>query len=179
MSETSKAVPSAAAAQARSLVAVAFLAPSLIALATALAAEYVFGVVGCDLCVLERYPYAATAVIAAAACLRWTPAVLRAAAALCSVLFALGCGLSVYHVGIQQGWWSEIGLCAGALPASPIDLRTLTAQQRPACDQVDWSILGLSLAALNALYAAALAVAAAVLSVCGVSVLSSRAGDGR
>lgn len=167
MPETCAKWDKATTATARRLVVAAILIPSLLALAIAFTAERVFGIVGCDLCVLQRYPYVLTAAFAGAALLRPSPVVLRLMFAVCAGLFALGCGLSAYHVGIQQGWWTEAGLCAGSLPIPPPDLRALPFERRPPCDEIDWSILGLSLAAFNGIYAAMLALAAALLSTRG------------
>ena len=168
MPETSAKCVAAATATARRLVLAAILIPSVLALAMALTAERVFGIVGCDFCVLQRYPYVLTAAFAGAALLWPRPVVLRLAFAVCAGFFALGCGLSAYHVGIQQGWWTEAGLCAGSLPTPPPDLRALRVERRPACDEIDWNVLGLSLAALNGIYSAALALAAALVSIrCG------------
>lgn len=142
------------------------LVPSLAALSAALVAEGVLGIRGCDLCLLQRYPYVVTAALAAIATLLPRPSMVRLVFAACAAFFALVCGLAVYHAGIQQGWWAEAGLCVGSLPAAPSDLRALRLEARPACDEIDWSVLGLSLAALSAIYAAALAIVATRFALC-------------
>jgi disulfide bond formation protein DsbB len=140
-------------------------AASVSALAAALVGEYVFDIVGCTLCLYQRVPYAATAV---AAIIAFTtapsPARRRLTLAACALLFAIGSVIAVYQVGTQQGWWAEPSVCAAALPAADalLDLRSARAT-RPACSEIDWSFLGLSLATLNALYSGALAAGCAAL----------------
>jgi disulfide bond formation protein DsbB len=131
------------------------------ALAIALLAEYVFDIVGCTLCLYQRVPYGATTVVAIMAFMA-APSAGRQRLMLmaCALLFAAGSVVAVYQVGTQQGWWTEPGVCAAALPSGDtlLDLRSARAS-RPACSDVDWSLFGLSLAALNALYSGALAAA--------------------
>jgi disulfide bond formation protein DsbB len=151
------------------------LAPVLIAIASvsaltaALVGEYVFDIVGCTLCLYQRVPYAATTVVAIVAF--WaspSPDRRRLVLAACALLFAVGSAIAVYQVGTQQGWWAEPSVCAAPLPSagSLADLRTARLT-RPACSEIDWSFLGLSLAALNALYSGALALGCLVLMRCG------------
>jgi disulfide bond formation protein DsbB len=151
------------------VVAAVVAVASMAAVAVALAAEHLFGVLGCTLCVYQRLPYVATAALALVGILpRITPARLRLLLAACAIVFAAGSALAFYHAGVQQGWWTEPGVCEGALPsaATIIDLRAATAT-RPACSDVDWSIMGLSLAALNGLYSAVLAAGCAIFAIRG------------
>ena len=143
---------------------------SLLAVAAAWISEYVFGIVGCDLCVYERVPYFATAALAAYALLaRLAPPTQRGIIALCAIVFALSAALAIYHGGLQQHWWSDFGVCEGALPtASTVDSLRAALQNgtlRPPCDEVDWSVFGLSLATLNFIYSAALAFACVTLAL--------------
>ena len=143
------------------------LAASLLALAGALALENQFGVVGCVLCVYQRVPFAVAAVCAAAGiALGRSRLVPRVVLTLCGLAFAAGAGLALYQVGMQQGWWVDPGVCTGSAPAalSALDLRDAVLREagRPPCDRVDWSLFGVSLAALNALVSSGLAVLCAV-----------------
>jgi disulfide bond formation protein DsbB len=75
--------------------------------------------------------------------------------------FTCGCAVAAYHVGVQQGWWAEVGVCeaSSSRPLTLTDLRSLAvARARPACNQVDWSLFGLSLAAFNLIFSAGLAI---------------------
>jgi disulfide bond formation protein DsbB len=61
-----------------------------------------------------------------------------------------GAGLAAYHVGVEQGWWAlPAGCVAGAGAESLEDLKRLLAEAPPACDQVSFTFLGLTLAGWN------------------------------
>jgi disulfide bond formation protein DsbB len=141
-------------------------AASIGALLTAFIAEYAFAIAGCTLCIYQRVPYALTAVLSGFAMMATMPPVrLRLVFKTCAAVFVIGSAIALYHVGVQQGLWSEPSVCEAALPdpGAIIDLRNARAT-RPACSEVDWSVMGLSLAALNAMYSAALAAGCAFLS---------------
>jgi disulfide bond formation protein DsbB len=134
-------------------------AASIAALTAALVGEHVFHIVGCTLCQYQRVPYGATTAVAIIALvLRPSPERRRTLIAACAVLFAAGCAIALYQAGMQQGWWDQPGVCEAALPNADalIDLRS-ARPARPACKDIDWSLFGLSLATLNALYSGALA----------------------
>ena len=59
-------------------------------------------------------------------------------------------GLAAYHVGIEQGWWALPTSCiAGGTAATVEDLKRMLAEAPPACDQVRFAFLGLTLAGWN------------------------------
>ena len=116
----------------------------------------------CPLCVWQRWPYVGVAVLGLVGW-RWQP---RALLALAALVLLVGAGLGVYHVGVEEGWWAlPAGCAAGASAQSVEDLRRLLAEAPPACDQVSFTFLGLSLAGWNvvaSLALAAYAIAAAL-----------------
>ncbi|MBE0532222.1 MAG: disulfide bond formation protein B [Rhodospirillales bacterium] len=139
------------------------LAASLIALAGAFVLESHFGIVGCVLCVYQRVPFAVAAICAAAGIAVGRSAALqRLALILCGIAFVVGTGLAFYQVGLQQRWWMDAGVCTGSAPiaSSAFDLRAavLSEAGRPPCDQVDWTLFGVSLAAWNAAVSLGLAL---------------------
>jgi disulfide bond formation protein DsbB len=143
---------------------------SLLAVAAAWTGEYVFGIVGCTMCVYERVPYFVTAVLAAYALLdRLAPVAQRRVFAVCGIVFAFSAALAIYHGGLQQHWWADFGVCEGALPTESTveNLRAALRNPtpRPPCDEVDWSMFGLSLASLNLIYSTVLVFACAVFAL--------------
>ena len=147
--------------------AILVAAASVGALLIALIAEYVFAVAGCTLCIYQRVPYGLTAALCGFAMVaRMPPPRLRLVFTACAALFVIGSAIALYHVGVQQGLWSQPGVCEAALPGPDaiIDLRGARAT-RPACSEVDWSLMGLSLAALNAMYSAVLAAGCGFLAM--------------
>ena len=94
---------------------------------------------------------------------RWYSRALLGAATL--VLLG-GAALAEYHVGIEQGWWALPASCvAGGTAATVEDLKRMLQGAPPACDQVSFAFLGLTLAGWNfvvSLLLAAFTLAAAL-----------------
>jgi disulfide bond formation protein DsbB len=123
-----------------------------------LALQYLGGLAPCRLCVWQRWPYVAVIALGVLGW-RWRP---RALLALTVPVLVLGAGLGAYHVGDEQGWWAlPAGCAAGADAQSIEDLKRLLAEAPPACDQVAFTFLGLSLAGWNIVASLALAAYAA------------------
>ena len=143
-----------------------FLAPfgifavSVAALANAYTAEYAFGLEPCILCLYQRIPYAIAGGLGAAAL--FMPSFRLPAVAVAGVVFLAGAVLAFYHVGVEQHWWSSAAACGGSGgdgPETVDELRQLLMQANPvkACDEVDWTLFGLSMATYNVPFSLALA----------------------
>ncbi|WP_376088449.1 disulfide bond formation protein B [Roseomonas sp. CCTCC AB2023176] len=140
------------------LAALAAAAPLL-----AMASERFAGLVPCALCLWQRWPYWVAVVIAlVAAGLR--SRLLLAAAGVVILGSAAVAGL---HVGVEQGWWpSPLPACSAQVvtgAATVEDLmRGLAAAPSKPCDAPTYLIpdLPLSMAAMNGIYALALAALA-------------------
>ena len=128
----------------------------------ALALQYLAGLPPCHLCILQRWPYVALIAVGLIGA-RWYSRPLLGVAAL--VLLG-GAALAVYHVGIEQGWWALPTSCiAGGTAATVEDLKRMLAEAPPACDQVSFAFMGLTLAGWNfvvSLLLAAFTLAAAL-----------------
>jgi disulfide bond formation protein DsbB len=151
------------------------LAASLLALGGAFVLENRFGVVGCVLCVYQRVPFVIAAVGAAAGIALWRSRLMQQfVLTLCGIAFVAGAGIAFYQVGLEQGWWMESSICTGSTPAvlGVLDLRAAiqSGTPRPPCDQVDWSLFGVSLATFNVLFSSGLALLCAV----GLALTGSR-----
>ncbi len=125
----------------------------------ALATERFGGLAPCALCLWQRWPYWAAAVLALAA------AGLRSRALLASAGMAAlaSAGLGGLHVGVEQGWWpSPLPGCAApaALGGGSVEemLRGLAARPAKPCDAPAYLVAGLpvSMAAMNVVYGLAL-----------------------
>ena len=137
----------------------AFLAPfgilavSATALANAYIAEYGFGLEPCILCLYQRVPYAVAGVLGLAALT--SPRARVRAVAVAGGVFLVGAVLAFYHVGVEQHWWASVAACGGAGdvggPATVDELRQMLTRESPvkACDEVDWTLFGLSMATYN------------------------------
>jgi disulfide bond formation protein DsbB len=142
-----------------------FLEPSraclLLALAigtillAALALQYLGGLAPCRLCIWQRWPYVALVALGLVGW-AWHP---RAILGVATAVLLGGAGLAVYHIGIEHGWWAlPAGCVAGGSAETVEDLKRLLAEAPPACDQVSFTFLGLTLAGWNLLASLLLAL---------------------
>ncbi|MEK9752381.1 MAG: disulfide bond formation protein B [Rhodospirillaceae bacterium] len=125
------------------------------AIAMAYTAQYGYGLEPCNLCLAQRVPYVLIALVGWAAVRRphWmSPGNLIAVA---GFLFLAGALIATYHVGVEQHWWVSAAGCGGeagqALDAGQL-LQSLQQKPTKSCDQVDWTLFGLSMATYNAFF---------------------------
>lgn len=147
----------------------AALLASLAALAVALGSEHFGGLVPCELCLWQRWPYRVTAGLALLALV--LPRFARPALWGAAVIAVVGAGLALTHVGVEQGWWpSPLPSCAApTLGGGSIAERLARMPDRPAkpCDAPAYLLpaVPVSMAAMNLLFAATLAAALATAAV--------------
>ena len=141
------------------LFAGAMLLISLTVLGGALASQYWGGLDPCELCLLERWPWWAAIAISAALWFAGDRLPLTAPAILLTLVFLVSAGLGFYHAGVELHWFAGPSACtASGTAATNIDeLRAQLMNKQPVmCDQVQWSLFGISLAGWNALVSLAL-----------------------
>ena len=136
----------------------------------ALVIQYAFDAAPCQLCVWQRYPHVALMLLGVLGFFVWPKAALLAGGGV-----ALGsAGLALYHAGIEQGFWALPAGCAVGTDAGSVEeLRQMLLQAAPACDQVSFTLFGLSLALWNAIASLMLALLA-VLALSRFTVPSLR-----
>ena len=118
------------------------------------ALEYLAGLEPCRMCIWQRWPFAIMIVLGLAGAY-WRPWL---ALGLMVPLMLVSAGLGGYHVGVEQGWIPLPAGCAAGNQATSIDeLKALLASAPPTCDQVGFTMLGLSLAGWNVVLSLALA----------------------
>lgn len=144
------------------MAALMVLASSVAILLGAFAFQYIGGLQPCILCWWQRYPYMATIVLslAAAAIAPTRPPLAGVLLGLSAVVFLIGAGIAAFHVGVEQKWWTGTAECGANFgPAGTVDelRRRLLAQPVVRCDEVAWSLFGISMAGYNFLLSLALA----------------------
>jgi len=127
-------------------------------LAAALTAEHVFKLEPCILCIYQRLPFVATGVMGLIA-LRMEnfPVAVVALIALSGLAYLSGSGIAFYHVGVEQHWW--LSGCSGELSGNltVTDLKaSLMQKPEKACDDIDWTLFGISMATYNVAYSGGL-----------------------
>lgn len=126
-----------------------------------LAAAFAFQAAGyepCELCILQRWPHLAAALIGGWIWLRGDRPALRW---LGVVAAALATVLAVHHSGVELGWWAGPSACSGGVgdltALTPAELMTrLQAAPVVRCDEPALKIMGLTMANMNAAASAVL-----------------------
>ncbi len=130
----------------------------LIFLATAgsfalLGGAFVFQAIGyapCKMCYWQRWPHAAAILIGTLALVQ--PKYRAALAWLGALAAALTSGIGFFHSGVEQKWWDGPTSCTGSGRMDNIDLLSTDITPIVMCDDIAWSIMGLSMATLNGLF---------------------------
>jgi disulfide bond formation protein DsbB len=112
----------------------------------ALSSQYLGGLHPCEMCYWQRWPHAAAIALAGAAFLM--PARVRLLTALAGLAIAISGAIGVFHAGVELGWWEGLTRCTAGGPLSLEDLMNAPLVR---CDQVQWSLLGISMAGWNAI----------------------------
>ena len=140
------------------------LAIAIGALGSAYTAQYAYGLEPCVLCLYQRIPYAVVGVLGVFAYLMPAGRYAREIAALAGLAFVIGAATAFYHVGVEQHWWASAAACGGGDPATAVTMDQFQAmfQQKPekACDEVDWTLFGISMATYNAVASSLMAAGA-------------------
>ncbi len=134
---------------------------SIAVLGGAYAFQYWGRLAPCELCLAQRWPWRAAIAISLIAAIAGSRAALPWVAFALGLVFTVGAGLGFYHVGVEQHWFAGPTACT-ASGAAANTLEALKAQilheQPVRCDEVPWSLFGVSLAGWN--FLASLAMAA-------------------
>ena len=125
---------------------------SFIALASAFFIEYILGHQPCNLCILERIPYLLAIIIIT---LNYKFIHIEKHLILLLILIFLAATiLSIYHLGIEQGFIEESLVCDlknGSNLLSKEDILKQLQEKNVNCKDVTFKILGLSLTTYNIL----------------------------
>src|SRR5258708_33001657 len=139
-------------------------AASAIVLGAALVSQYWGGLAPCELCLLQRWPWAGAIAISLVALLVDSRTALPWVALLLAVVFALGGSIAFYHVGVEQHWFAGPSACTvsggGAITLEDMK-RQILGTAPVLCDRVQWSLFGVSIAGWNLLASLAMAAVCA------------------
>tara|TARA_Y100001958_G_C21160205_1_gene494247 strand:+ start:223 stop:690 length:468 start_codon:yes stop_codon:yes gene_type:complete len=124
---------------------------SFFALSFAYFVEFILGHEPCNLCKIERIPYIGALILGTLVMIikKWEKIILS----FIFLLFVFGVIVSVYHVGIEQGIFSESLLCELGISKDVQNTDELlkNLQNTPiSCREVSFTIFNLSLATFNA-----------------------------
>ena len=125
---------------------------SIFALIAAYFVEYILGYKPCNLCLIERLPYffAIIIIFLYLTINRFEKLIFI----FLGLIFASGTILSFYHFGIEQGFFKESLVCISNDKINSLvkgDLIKELQKKVVSCKDVQFTLLGLSLASINAI----------------------------
>ena len=139
---------------------IALLVPAAL-LAGALGSQYIGGLAPCEMCYWQRWPHAAAILLAALAfTYPAASAGARRVTGLAAFAIAVSGAIGVFHAGVEIGWWEGLTQCTAS---GALTLDELMNVPLVRCDQVQWSLFGISMAGWNAIIS--LCSAAAVFTL--------------
>lgn len=103
--------------------------------------QYVQGLDPCVLCMYQRYPHFIAIVLGAFAI--WKAPRLYPVV---GVVVLLSAAWAMFHIGVEQKWWEGLSTCSGG---SDLSVEELLGKKVARCDEIAWSMFGLSMAAWN------------------------------
>ena len=135
---------------------------SIIALSSAFFIEYILGHQPCNLCLLERIPYLLAIIIIL---LNYKITYLEKNFILAlTLVFLIATALSLYHLGIEQGFIKESLVCDlnnGSNLLSKEDILKQLQEKNVSCQDVTFKIFGLSLTSYNILISLLISISTA------------------
>src|SRR6202043_2569622 len=90
------------------------LLASAIVLGAALLSQYWGRLAPCELCLLQRWPWAAAIALSLVALLAGSRPALPWVALGLATLFALGAAIAFYHVGVEEHWFAGPSACTAS-----------------------------------------------------------------
>ena len=132
---------------------------SIFALTSAYFIEYILKYKPCNLCLIERLPYFLTIIIIFLGLFlkRFEKFIFISL----SIIFASATILSLYHVGIEQGFFKESLVCISNNEINILNKEDLLKEFQKtviSCKDVEFTLFGLSLATINVIISFILSV---------------------
>ena len=126
---------------------------SIIALISAYFIEYVLGHQPCNLCLIERIPYGLSIILTITIFI--TKKNEKFFIFLLILTFIFSFSISVYHFGIEQGFFQESAICSTENVIERLtkeDLLKQLTKKTVSCKDVTFKIFGLSLTSINIVF---------------------------
>ena len=124
---------------------------SIISLIIAYFIQYILGHKPCNLCLIERIPYISALILISLIFI--FNKFQKVISSILLLLFIFGAVVSFYHVGIEQGFFSESLVCDLGTSSKNLSskelLKQLESKTAVSCKDVTFRFFGLSLATIN------------------------------
>ena len=131
---------------------------SFFSLSFAYFVEFILGHEPCNLCIYERIPYIFSMILIGK--LLFYKKYLKITLLIISLIFFSSTILAFYHFGIEQGFFKESLICETNFSeySSKEQLLENLNKNTVSCKEVNFKLLGLSLAAINSIFSLVLSV---------------------
>ena len=132
---------------------------SIFALCSAYFIQHILNHQPCNLCLIERIPYYAAIILISSMFVinNYKKIILYAVAS----FFIFGTIISFYHFGIEQGFFSESIVCSMSEKSNSSSANELLKElqkKNVSCKNATFTLIGLSLAAINAIVSFVLSI---------------------
>lgn len=134
----------------------------------ALGSQYIGGLHPCEMCYWQRWPHGAAILLAAIALTRQAgSSMTRLFTLLAASAIAVSGAIGAYHAGVELGVFEGVTSCTTVAKAATTAelLEQLMKVPLVRCDQVQWSLFGISMAGWNAVLSLGGAAAIAWLAL--------------
>lgn len=115
-------------------------------LAGAYVSEYGFGLYPCEMCWWQRYPHFLAVALALVSTVLAPKRVWIGLAALAILVSG---AIGGFHAGVEYGWWEGLTACSSVSSGGGDPLDAIMDAPLVRCDEVQWSLFGISLAGWN------------------------------
>ena len=129
------------------------------ALIAAFIIEYALGHKPCNLCIYERVPYIISIFLILE--ILFIKKHIKTTLLFLTIIFALSAVLAFYHFGIEQGFFNESFVCESKNSSALMTKDELLKQLERntiSCKEVNFKVIGLSLASINTIFSIFLSV---------------------
>lgn len=134
------------------------------ALGSAFFLQHVMGVQPCVLCVWQRWPFAVVLGLALATTIAAgkRPCARLPGLGLIALAGTINAGIAVFHSGVERHWWTGTPGCGVPDAAQTLESFRAALLERPVvrCDEIPWTLFGLSPANYNIVLSSGLALMA-------------------
>ena len=131
---------------------------SALALTGALIGQYGFGLHPCDLCVYQRIPFVLNIILALLGYF-WASKQ-KPIIAISGISFFINSGIAMFHSGVERKWWAGLTGCSTPDMSGSIEdlLKRIQETDVVRCDEIPWSMFGLSMANYNVAFCLGMAI---------------------
>ena len=131
-------------------------------------AELIYGLEPCILCKYQRIPYFSVILFVSLA-LHIKMVNHVGTLKIIGFIFIASTVLAFYHNGIEQHWWNAATSCGDTnqFPANFTNFQSQLMIKMPKrCDEIDWTLFGLSMTVYNILLSLTLGILAFIVAFC-------------